>query len=202
MLKGLDHVVYVCADLDETVAGYTSRGFTVTPGGEHSNGLSYNALIGFSDGAYLELVGFHDLDKAREKHPWAPVAGNGGGWADFALRSDDIAADVAALGPLVARPPEEGGRTRPDGVVVGWKVAFLQKPLPFLIEDTTARELRAPGGAGARHRNGMSRIARVVVASTDPAGTAKTYELLRARGAPPIEVQKSQREGLMLVLFD
>jgi len=201
VIRQLDHVVYVSADLDATVASYRERGFTVTPGGEHANGLSYNALIGFSDGSYLELVGFHDLEKARGQHSWAPVAGQGGGWADFALLSDDLAGDVAVLGPLVVRPPEEGGRVRPDGERVWWKVAGLEKPLPSLIEDVTPRDLRVPGGAAARHRNGTAGIARVLVGATDPTIVGKKYEALRARGAPAVELRKAERDGLMLVLF-
>ena len=202
MLRGLDHVIYVTLDLDATVAQYRNRGFIVTPGGEHAGGLSYNALIGFADGSYLELFAFHDLEKAKGNHSWAPVAERGGGWADFALRSDDLDADVAALGSLVERPPEAGGRTRPDGLVVGWKIARLVKPLPFLIQDTTARENRVPQGAATRHRDGTKEVARIVIGTTDPAGLRKKYEALAARGAPPVEFMKSQRDGLNLVLFD
>lgn len=202
MIRGLDHVVYVTLELDSTVAGYRNRGFIVTPGGEHASGLSYNALVGFADGSYLEIFAFHDLEKAKAaSHSWAPVAERGGGWADFALRSDDIAADAAALGDLVARPPEDGSRTRPDGLVVAWKVARLVKPLPFLIQDTTARENRVPQGAATRHRDGTNGVARIVIGATDPAGLRKTYEALAARGAPPVEFMKSQRDGLNLVLF-
>lgn len=201
MIRGLDHVVFVTLDLDATATQYRERGFTVTPGGEHAGGLSHNALIGFADGSYLELLAFHDLDQARGKHPWAAVAERGGGWADFALRSDDLAADVAALGPLVASPPEVGGRTRPDGVRIGWRVARLRHPLPFLIEDTTPRTERVPHGVAARHRNGKSEVARILIGTTDPVGLRATYDALAARGAPPVELVTSDRDGLSLVLF-
>jgi hypothetical protein len=202
VIQGLDHVVFVTLDLDSTVAGYKNRGFIVTPGGEHPGGVSYNALIGFEDGSYLEIFAFHDLEKAKAaNHSWAPVAERGGGWADFALRSNDLDADVAALGPLVARPPEDGGRTRPDGMRIGWKVARLEKPLPFLIQDTTARENRVPQGAATRHRDGTKRVERIVIGATDPAGVRKKYEALAARGAPPVEFMKSGRDALNLVLL-
>lgn len=201
MIQGLDHVVLVVLDLETAVAEHRARGFTVTPGGEHAGGLSHNALIGFSDGSYLELIAFHDLDKARGQHSWAPVADRGGGWADFALRSDDLDADVAALGALVARPAEEGGRVRPDGVQVSWKVVRLEKPLPFLIQDTTPRDLRVPHGVAARHRNATSAVARIVIGTTDPAALRKKYDALRARGAPAVEFMRAERDGLVLVLF-
>ena len=201
MIRQLDHVVLVVLNLDGAVAEHRGRGFTVTPGGEHAGGLTHNALIGFQDGSYLELIAFHDVESARGKHQWAPVAERGGGWADFALLSDDLATDAAALGTLVTQAPMECGRTRPDGVHVGWRSARLAAPLPFLIEDITPRNLRAPGGDAARHRNRTHGVERVIVGATDPTTAAKNYQALSARGAPAIEVLKAQRDGLSLVLF-
>jgi hypothetical protein len=200
MIRGLDHFVLVVLDLETAVAEHRQRGFTVTPGGEHAGGLTHNALVGFQDGTYLELLAFHDLAAAGQ-HSWAPVAQRGGGWADFALVSNDLRQDVAALGDLVARPPEDGGRTRPDGLGIAWRVARLQKPLPFLIEDLTARELRVPGGAAAKHANGITGVAGVVVDATDPARVTQRYAMLRERGAPEIEVRRADRDGLMDVRF-
>lgn len=201
MIRGLDHVVLVVLDLAAAVAQHRARGFTVTPGGEHAGGLTHNALVGFQDGSYLELIAFHDLAAAHDKHSWAPVAERGGGWADFALLSDDVFKDVAALGELVARPPEDGGRTRPDGVAIAWRVARVETPLPFLIEDLTARELRVPGDAAAQHGNGTTGIARVILGATDPTRVAERYALLRERGAPDIDVRRADRDGLLDVRF-
>ena len=78
MIRGFDHVVLVVLDLDAAVAEHRERGFTVTPGGEHAGGLTHNALVGFADGSYLELIAFHDLAAAHGKHSWAPVAERGG----------------------------------------------------------------------------------------------------------------------------
>lgn len=201
MIRGLDHVVLVVLDLDTAVADHRKRGFTVTPGGEHAGGLTHNALVGFQDGSYLELLAFHDLAAARGSHSWAPVAERGGGWSDFALLSDALRQDATALGELVVRPPEDGGRTRPDGIAVGWRVARLRPPLPFLIEDLTARELRAPGGAAAQHANGITRIANVTVGATDPSQVAAHYAQLHARGAPEVEFRPAPSDGLLDVRF-
>jgi hypothetical protein len=105
------------------------RGFTVTPGGDHADGLTYNALVPFVDGSYLELVAFRDLDRSLT-HRWWRVAAAGGGFADFALLSDDLAADAAALGDLVTRSPQQGGRIRPDGVEIKWRTAVLATRCP------------------------------------------------------------------------
>jgi hypothetical protein len=197
VIRGLDHVVLVVLDLVTAVAEHRARGFTVTPGGEHAGGLTHNALVGFGDGSYLELIAFHDLPSAQGKHSWAPVAERGGGWADFALLSDDLRDDAAALGSLLARPPEDGGRTRPDGVALAWRVARMRKPLPFLIEDLSARELRVPGGDAAKHSNGTKGVAKIVLGATDPATVGERYAMLRERGAPEIEIRRAERDELI-----
>ena len=201
MIRGLDHVVLVVLDLAAAVAEHRARGFTVTPGGEHAGGLTHNALVGFQDGSYLELLAFHDVAAARGRHSWAPVAERGGGWADFALLSNDLRQDVAALGELVPRPPEEGGRTRPDGLDIAWRVVRLAKPLPFLIEDLTARELRVPSGNATVHANATTGVAGIVVGASDPGRVGAGYAVLRDRGAPPIEVRGAERDGLIDVRF-
>jgi hypothetical protein len=201
MIRGLDHVVLVVLDLEAAVAEHQRRGFTVTPGGEHAGGLTHNALVGFEDDSYLELIALHDLAAGHGKHSWAPVAERGGGWADFALLSNDLRKDATALGDLLARPPEDGGRLRPDGVAIAWRVARLEKPLPFLIEDVTARDLRVPSGAAATHANGLTRVDSIVLGATDVALVTERYAKLRERGAPDIEVRGADRDGLIDVRF-
>jgi len=197
MLKMLDHVVYVARDLDAAVDDHRRRGFTVTPGGEHAGGVTHNALVCFADGSYLELVAFRKSDPT---HRWWRHAANGG-FADFALLSDDLAQDASALSDLIVREPAEGGRTRPDGVSVRWRAAFLRAPLPFLIEDLTPRGLRVPGGEAARHVNGVTGVANLVVAARDEHSVDKSYERLRARGAPEIQIWGTDFTGLTDVSY-
>jgi hypothetical protein len=200
MLRQLDHVVLVARDLNAAMADHRRRGFTVTPGGEHADGVTHNALIAFADRSYLELVGFRDLGRALA-HRWWKVAADGGGLADFALLSDDLAADTAALAELVKTPPQEGGRIRPDGIELKWRTAVLKAPLPFVIEDLTARELRVPGGAAAEHANGATGIASVVIGAVDIGDAEWRYAALRERGAPKVEVRKAEKDGLLDVRF-
>jgi glyoxalase-like protein len=200
MLRQLDHVVFVARDLQAAIDDHRRRGFTVTPGGEHVNGVTHNALVPFADGSYLELIGFRDLQRARA-NPWWKVAADGGGFAAFALLSDDLAADAAALGELVMSGPQEGGRTRPDGVELRWRTAALKAPLPFVIEDLTARELRVPGGAAAEHANGAIGIASVALGAVDVGDAEWRYAALRERGAPRVELRKAEKDGIMDVRF-
>jgi hypothetical protein len=197
VIGGIDHVVLVVRDLDEAVREQRERGFTVTPGGEHAGGWTHNALIGFADGSYLELIAFHDVAAARGKHSWQPVAERGGGWADFALRSDDINADAEALKDLLKRPVEPGGRTRPDGAAVAWVSARLRAPLPFLIEDVTLRAVRVPSGGDARHANGTRGVAGITLGARDAEIATRDYARLRQRGAPAIDIKQSDSDALL-----
>ncbi len=191
-MRQLDHVVFVAADLAATAEEYRGRGFTVTPGGEHADGITHNALVAFADGAYLELVGFR---RPAPQHRWWRYAG-AGGYADFAVLSDDLDADVAAFGALVTRPGVKGGRTRPDGVTLRWRTALLAPPLPFLIEDLTPRDRRVPSGDAARHANGTTGIASVVVGCRDLAAAERAYAQLRALGGPVVVLRASANDGI------
>jgi hypothetical protein len=200
MLRQLDHVVFVFRDLRSAIDDYRRRGFTVTLGGEHADRVTHNALIPFADGTYLELVGFRD-QSGSPTNRWWKIAADGGGIADFALLSDDIAADTAALADLVKTPPKEGGRTTPEGVELTWRTAVLKPPLPFIIEDLTPREFRVPGGAAADHANGATGIASVVVGVTNLADAEWRYAALRERGAPKVELREAPKDGLVDVRF-
>jgi hypothetical protein len=172
----------------------------VTLGGEHADGVTQNALVPFADGSYLELVAFRDLSRALT-HRWWNIAADGGGLADFALLSDDLSADSAAFGDLVKNQPQQGGRIRPDGVELKWRTTVLKPPLPFVIEDLTARELRVPGGAAAEHANGATGIASVVLGAVDIGDIEWRYATLRERGAPQVELRKAGKDGLVDVRF-
>jgi catechol 2,3-dioxygenase-like lactoylglutathione lyase family enzyme len=200
MLRQLDHVVVVVRNLQAAIDDYRRRGFTVTPGGEHADGITHNALVPFADGSYLELVAFHDRSQSLT-HRWWKIATEGGGLADFALLSDDLDADSAALGELVESHPRQGGRIRPDGVELKWRTALLRAPLPFVIEDVTPRELRVPGGAAADHANGATGIASVIVGARDIGDTEWRYAALRERGAPQVELRKAEKDGLLDLRF-
>ncbi|MCS7002850.1 MAG: VOC family protein, partial [Dehalococcoidia bacterium] len=159
MITRIDHLVIVVTDLDRAIDAYQALGFTVVPGGQHRAGLTKNALIGFPDGAYLELVTYIDFANAPG-HRWYWTYQRGGGLEDLCLGSTDLASDVAALNAagVAYSPPRVMGRTRPDGHQVEWRLSHAPSDavyLPFLLEDITPRDLRVPSGADARHANGV-----------------------------------------------
>ena len=171
MITGIDHIVIAVQSLERAIASYRALGFTVVAGGRHPFG-SHNALIGFADGSYIELLAFFEDSPA---HPWwALLHERGGGLVDFCMASDDIRADLERLraAGVAAGELTEGGRRRPDGYEVRWinnKVTgALQGLVPFLIEDVTPRRERLP--TQTSHENGVTGIGRIRLATADLQG--------------------------------
>jgi catechol 2,3-dioxygenase-like lactoylglutathione lyase family enzyme len=184
MLKGIDHVVVVVADLDRAIAGFDALGFTVVRGGCHAGLGTHNALIAFADGAYFELIAF--LVPAST-HRWFAAVGKGGGLTDFCMQTSDLDADAASFkraGAAVSEPFAME-RQRPDGYTLKWVLAVMEPPsaaaVPFLIRDTTPRDERIPRERA--HRNGAVGIRTLTVAVENAVAARTFYErVLDARG--------------------
>ena len=196
MITGIDHIVIAVHSLERAIATYRGLGFNVVEGGKHPYG-SYNALIGFADGSYIELLGFYEESPA---HPWwALLHERGGGLVDFCMATDNIRADHAAFRAQGVDCSDliEGGRARPDGYAVKWinnKVGGgWQGLIPFVIEDVTPRAERLPRATA--HPNGVvgieglsfacadvARYAGVMSAVTGVAGEPLVDDALGARG--------------------
>jgi hypothetical protein len=168
------------------VTGFTGLGFTVEPGGRHARG-THNALIGFADGTYVELLGFHE--PGVDHRWWAPLQ-RGGGLVDYSLGTDDLAADAAAFRRAGVAMEDRGAgeRTRPDGYRLEWTVAVPPRAeggvAPFLIADVTPRRERVPRSTA--HANGVQGIATVTVATPDPARAARAFAVATGRSAVAI----------------
>jgi catechol 2,3-dioxygenase-like lactoylglutathione lyase family enzyme len=180
MIEQLDHVVIAVSDLDAAMADYRALGFKVLPGGAHAGRLSHNALVVFADGSYLELIAWRG---ANDESWYQVLQSDGEGFVDFALLPGDMDADVAAAqarGLDTLRPVAEGGRLRPDGQQVAWKVARqTTRALPFMCGDVTPRGLRVLEDPEVRtHANGVQGIAAVVVAVADLQVEAGRYAAL------------------------
>lgn len=179
MKFALDHVVIAVGDLERTVADYRQRGFTVQPGGRHPGRTSYNALVVFEDGAYLELIAWTSPNPA-ERWNVEHVA-HGDGFMDFALIPDDVPRAIAEAKSrgLALNGPIDGGRVRPDGRELKWQTARQTTfDLPFLCGDVTPRGLRVPEGEARRHANGTLGISMLVVAVRDLRASRDRYAAL------------------------
>lgn len=133
--------------------------FTITPGGRHADNKTENKLILFPDGSYIELIAFINDDPSnRAGHGWGKAKP---GIIDYALTTaldadahwQGIQSRLADLEPALVdkydyAPPVAGGRRRPDGVEVEWRVTFPtgveRGELPFFCHDVTPRERRVP----------------------------------------------------------
>src|SRR5690349_20811630 len=187
MIRAIDHIVILVEDLAAASADYIALGFTVTPGGEHADGATHNALVVFADDSYLELIAFK---REAPQHRWWRHTAGGPGLIDYALLPDDIDEDVAAIRArgLPFGEPDSGGRLRPDGQRVGWKTAQPTTPdLPFLCWDVTQRDLRVPTGTARQHPNGVVGIAEVIVSVRDLDVSAGRYAALLDASAPKAE---------------
>jgi Glyoxalase-like domain len=149
VLTRLDHLVILVSDLDLATADYGHLGFAVTPGGEHADGLTRNALIPFGDGSYFELVSFLDPEDPKDNvWGWRAFLPHEG-LIDYCVASDDLESDVWRLRSLGfgVDGPDDGGRRHPDGVEIRWRSARLRQDgrlLPFLIEDLTLVNCASP----------------------------------------------------------
>lgn len=152
----IDHIVIKIPykDLQNPPAWLTNN-FTLAPGGRHAHGLTENKLILFEDGSYLELIAFVDEDPSiKGDHWWRD---HDYGFVDWALTTpkqqhQDLEEELREIykidGHANYGPSQDGGRIRPDGQVVEWKVIStinLRRGLvPFWCLDVTERELRVP----------------------------------------------------------
>ena len=194
MITGIDHIVIVVKSLERAIETYRGLGFTVVEGGKHPYG-SYNALIGFADGSYIELLSFYE---ESPNHVWWDLLHErGGGLVDFCMATDDIRADHAAFRAQGVECSElvKGGRSRPDGYTVKWinnKVeGKWQGLIPFIIEDVTPREERLP--RETEHANGVTGIERVSFATGDVARYTGVMSAVTARLARRYEMKHYQR---------
>ncbi|KAM0719847.1 hypothetical protein Q7P37_003982 [Cladosporium fusiforme] len=171
----IDHIIILLpySHITSPPAWLTSA-FTISPGGRHADGKTENRLILLADGSYIELIAFINDDPAKRAGHWwdKPY-----GIVDWALTSTtEQAPDVAAINSRLAAidsavaydEPVLGGRTRPDGVEMQWRVTFPtgvgRGTVPFWCHDVTERERRVPVAEEAtKHPCGALGVAGVRV---------------------------------------
>lgn len=175
----LDHLVVLVRDLEQTIADYTVLGFTVQRGGTHADGATHNALIGFADGSYVELIAFL---KAAPAHRWAAAHQSGAeGFVDYALLPASVGEVVASAREhgVDYQGPFDGGRVRPDGEQLVWQIGTPPSPdLPFLCGDITPRALRVREGEVREHANGVRGVASVTLVVHELAVSLERYRAL------------------------
>ncbi|HEX2386247.1 MAG TPA: VOC family protein [Candidatus Binatia bacterium] len=196
MLLGLDHIVIAVNDLAAATDDYRRLGFTVVPGGRHPVG-TYNGLIAFADGSYIELISFY---RDNPDHRWWDALKQGEGLIDFCMRTDDLGGDTEKFrqAGVDMDDPVPWSRTRPDGYELKWRLSLARGRhrgvAPFLIEDVTPREERVP--RDVEHPNGASGIAAVLVAVDDLPVVKLWYEAVLGSAAKKAEESEMKAEGV------
>jgi hypothetical protein len=195
MLLGLDHIVIAVNDLDAAMKDYRRLGFTVVPGGRHPVG-TYNGLIAFTDGSYIELISFY---RDNPDHRWWAALKQGEGLIDFCMQTDDLGGDTEKFrGAGVAMEnPVPWSRTRPDGYELKWRLSLAtgrhRGVAPFLIEDVTPRDERVPRDVA--HPNGANGIAAVLVAVDDLQVVASWYQAVLGGDGKNVEREEMNAKG-------
>jgi hypothetical protein len=159
VLLGIDHLVIAVRDLDDAADELERRvGLAATGGGRHPTLGTQNRLAWLGD-TYLELVSIADPSVAEGSWLGVPTLAaleRGGGLATWAIATDSIDADIAALRGIGAGfgDPTRGERVRPDGTIVRWRLAIggalgPAEP-PFLIEHEASSAEWTEGDRAAR----------------------------------------------------
>ena len=145
MLRYVDHAIIAVADLDVAARDYEQLlGFTVSAGGSHPGAGTQNRLI-VLDPVYIELIARLPGANWAEQSPVTPMFARAPGPIGFALASDDIDADIAAMRVrgVPVSGPHAGRLEGPRGPGRGWRTARPGEDvrlggapwrLPFLIQ--------------------------------------------------------------------
>lgn len=200
-ILGVDHVVIINDDLAALVTRFERMGFRVTPGGQHPEALTHNALIPFEDGSYIELIAFQGSERRGRR---AELLARGGDMIEYMLTSNAIEIDLAQARRhrLPYGMPQPGSRVRPDGVEVAWldgPVTDIGSALPLLIQDVTSRDSRVPAGKARRHPNGATGISRLIIAVTSIDNASLFYQRLLGVDAETARLTDEFVEATFLV---
>ena len=206
MFTGIDHVMIAVKDLPAGIAQFRRLGFAMQPGGRHPGRGTWNA-VACNDGDYLELIAVEDAQAyAATGAPGRPNTGltdfvaAGGGIRYLAIRSDDLAGDVAAMRArgVEVDDPVEGCRETPEGQALRWKTARLgvSNALPlFFIEHLTPSL-----AATAQHPNRVQRLERAYIVVNDAAAASAAYA--KVLGMPVPALQKGTVIMSHMAIFD
>ena len=163
----IDHVTVAGANLEALRAAFTAAtGLPTEYGGRHANHATEMALTSFPDGSYIELMGIQAQadPSAVAAHEWRKFLEGNAGPCAFAIRAGSSIV-------IAGKPPQPGGRTRPDGTRLEWTIMDIGAGprgtfFPFRIADITPRDKRAyPRGKPTTDR--ASGIGEVVIGVRD-----------------------------------
>ncbi len=210
MLIALDHVIIGVNDLEQATGIFNTRlGLTCSGGGVHPSGGTANRIIVIGD-TYLELISVRTPAEAQQS--MLQRLAKGDGYLNFALASDDMAADSAAMrsrgisiiGPKTEQLQSEDGRSR------GWSRYDIERPdltqhYPFLISHDSAvaeRRTRLAGWASPpAHPLGAVSVLSTTIAVVDLAEAARRFQHIYALQPSTTFTGEADGWETMLVAF-
>jgi hypothetical protein len=177
---------------------YRSLGFTVIFGGV--NGPTHNALIGFRDGTYIELISmrsaanmaiFRFLYRTKLLYFFKPFVsllswrffcwmGGPTGIRDWCIRQAPLEHIVSAFesNNLGVSKIKSFTRVKPNAEVVEWRLAAPENlRMPFFIDDVSGIEARMPAAEGTNHKNRYTGISTVLLADKFYAGVKSQFSI-------------------------
>jgi Glyoxalase-like domain len=150
----IDHVVYGVRDLEEAASRIQDElGLGSVPGGRHPGWGTGNRIVPLGR-QYVELLAALDRDEAERStlgQSLLAAVADGDRFLVWCVSTDDVEGVAARLD----LPVTDGTRERPDGTVLRWRSAGMERALaepslPFFIRWDVPEELH-PGRMEAGH---------------------------------------------------
>ena len=204
----IDHVTVAGAELKTMQANLASIGIRSEYGGAHSNHATEMAITSFPDGSYLELIAIQKDASAQalNAHYWKKYMRGNAGPCAWAVRTDDVAAELKRLkaAGIKTGDVQRSGRQKPDGTKLEWETADVGPGpngafFPFIIRDFTPRENRAYV-AGHPTTTAYRGVTRVVIAVNDLKEGIARYRKAYGLSAP-VEMRE-QALGARIAIFE
>lgn len=195
-----DHLLVGVDDLERAIAWFeASLGVRAAPGGRHAIWGTHNALLSLGPRRYLEIMALDPSAPSEATALGAKTFGLGPdrpmhvmGWCAGASDLEARVADAGRAGIDIGAPIE-GGRDRPDGTRVRWRITpplFLGDGLvPFFIDwmESVHPSVDAPAGA---------RLSRLEGEHPDP---ERLWRMLAAVGVR-LSVSRGPRARLIVTI--
>jgi hypothetical protein len=183
VIKGIDHLIVMAADLDRSNGLWKSLGFATTPRGFHDSGGTANHLM-LLDQTYIELLG---LVARGQDSPYRSMMDEAPGMWGIALRGSAEGAfrfwtsrglDVAAPVSL-SRAVDIAGRIERARFQITMLARTAEMPFPiFCCEHLTPRFVWEPGRS--LHPNGALTLKELVLIAEDDR-VWRQFELILGR---------------------
>jgi hypothetical protein len=203
----VDHAGICVYNLAVLQQAFADLGLRAEYGGAHAIGGTHNALLGFDDGSYIELIAPQHPEtlSPADAQEWTPLKPDKAQDCFWAVGSAEIKTEVGRLqkSGIEISDPVPGSRKKPDGTVLEWVTARIKPEkggdiLPFLIEDKTPRSARIQPSASVTGTE-LSGIDTVVLGVKDLDASIALFR--RAFGLPAPAIVSDAEFGAKMAYF-